>query len=209
MKQLNKLSKVIGVTGNWDPINYAEIGFEKRKENYSKQFKKLTKQLKNIRIIDFKNYKFRGYNFIGYPRSTYPGKVTQHITKKFKEKYKKEAKKIFNKIKKDNEKYYKGVRNKFNKNNIFISHNCPYRTKLDKLKRGPSKGEHYGSWLVKKVVRELKPFLVICGHIHESRGKQKTYSSLIINPGAAKNNEAAIIELDDKKRKVKSIKFLK
>ena len=35
LNQLNSLGKVIGVTGNWDPTNYPEIGFGQKKEKYA------------------------------------------------------------------------------------------------------------------------------------------------------------------------------
>jgi len=208
--QLIKLNKkVIGVTGNWDTTIWNEVGFPRRKEKYSKKFRQEINKSKDIKIIDFRNYNYEGYNFVGYPRSTYPGKLDKYITKKFKDEYGKKALKIFKRIKEDNNKFYKKLKNKFKENNILISHNCPNRTKLDKIKRGPQKSKHYGSWLVKKVIKDLKPILVICGHIHENQGKQKLEKTWIVNPGAACEGKAAIIELDDKKKKIKSVKFLR
>lgn len=87
LKKLNNINKkIIYVTGNWDPTNWGDIGFPARKDPYSKKFNLLIKKLKNIKIIDFKSYKFSGLNFIGYPRSTYPGKITKHINKKIQKK---------------------------------------------------------------------------------------------------------------------------
>jgi Icc-related predicted phosphoesterase len=43
--------------------------------------------------------------------------------------------------------------------------------------------------------------------MHENQGKCKIGKSLVINPGAASERKAAIIELE--RDKVKSIKFLK
>ena len=36
---------------------------------------------------------------------------------------------------------------------IFLTHNAPYNTKLDKLKVGSQKGEHYGSYLDKLMIK--------------------------------------------------------
>lgn len=205
LRKLVKLNKkIIAVRGNWDPQDLNDIGFPNHKDAYSKQFLYFTKKF-NIKIIDFKKYKFQGVRFIGYPRSTYPGKVNKHITKKFEGKYGKEAKKIFIRINKDNKKYFLKFKKLIDKNSIFISHNCLYRTKLDKIQ----KGKHYGSYLAKKVVEKFKPFLVICGHMHENQGKQKIGKTWIVNTGAGIDGKAAIIGIDSKKKKVKSIELLR
>ena len=207
LKKLARLNKkAIGVRGNWDPVNWQDIGFPGKRDAYSKRFNELIKK-SGLKIIDFKNYKFSDYNFVGYPRSTYPGKVTKHIEKKIRKREGKKAGKVIKKIKEDNKKFFKKLRGKFQENTIFISHNCPYNTKLDKVKKGVQKGKHYGSWLAKKLVQDLKPFLVICGHMHENQGKCRIGKSLIINPGAAYEGKAAIIEI--KKNKVKNVKFLR
>jgi len=211
LKQLNKLGKVLTVTGNWDPTSWGDVGFPIRKGKFNSKFKKEVKKLKNIKIIDFKSYKFKGINFVGYPRSSYPGRVTKHITKKYKKRFGSEAREVFKQIKSDNKLYFNELKKSFGKNKdvIFISHNCPYRTKLDKIKKGPQKGKHYGSYLAKKIIKELKPRLVICGHIHETKGKQQIGRTTVVNAGAAYQNKAAIIEFNEKKKKVEKIKFLR
>ncbi len=210
LKKLNQLKKkTIAVRGNWDPINWQDIGFPRKRDGYTKKFNKEINKMKTIKIIDFKNYGFSGYNFVGYPRSTYPGRVTKHIEKKIKKGFKEKSDKLIKKIREDNKKYFKRLKNKFDNETIFISHNCPYNTKLDKLKKGPMKGEHYGSYLAKKLIKDLKPKLVICGHIHENQGKQQLGKTLIVNPGAARDGKAAIINLpDDKKDKIK-VEFIR
>jgi Icc-related predicted phosphoesterase len=209
LEELNKMGEVIGVRGNWDPGDWQDIGFEKEKDINFNKFEELIKKLENIHLIDFKNYKFNNYNFVGYPRSTYPGKITNHIKERYKEEYGEEAEELIKKIKKDNEEYFKKFEKLFDKNNILISHNPPYDTKLDLLTKDPQKGEHYGSWLVKKIIKKLKPLLVISGHIHTPSKKQKIGRTLVIKIGAAMNGEAVIIDFNDKKKKVKSVEFIK
>lgn len=209
LKKLNSTKKkVIGVKGNWDPINWNDVGLPNKTDKYTKRFNLIVKKL-GIRIIDFQNYRFFGINFVGYPRSTYPGKITRHIEEKMKKREGKNAEKILRKIKKDNRELYRKLKEKFEENTIFISHNCPNNTKLDLLKRGPQKGKHYGSYLARKMISELHPVLVICGHMHENQGKIKLGKSIIVNPGAAVEGKAAIINLDEKKGKVKNIIFLR
>ena len=58
-------------------------------------------------------------------------------------------------------------------------------------------------------IKKYKPLLVVCGHIHENQGKKRLGRSWIINTGAACDGKAAIIETDDKKKKIKNIRFLR
>lgn len=62
---------------------------------------------------------------------------------------------------------------------ITITHQPPYKTKLDYLNSG-----HSGSKSIRKLIKETKPKLHICGHLHENENKiDKIYSTAIINPG--------------------------
>jgi uncharacterized protein len=112
---------------------------------------------------------------------------------------------VFDKINADNRKYFKIFKGLVDDKTIFISHNCPYKTELDKIKKGVQKGNHYGSYLLKKIIVELKPSLVICGHMHENQGMQKIGRTLIVNTGAAYENKAAIIDLNNRIK----VKFIK
>jgi Icc-related predicted phosphoesterase len=194
---LNKLKKfgkpLIVITGNWDPSNYPEIGYPGIKDNYTKRFFSILKKLK-VNIIDFKNINFNGINIVGYPKSSYPGIVDKEREKMLVEKYGKKASIIIKKTKQDNKKYFRLFKMKFEDDSIFLSHNCLYRTKLDIIKKGPRKNMHYGSFLSKEIVKKLKPRLVICGHIHEGIGKCRVGKTLIVNPGAAVEGRAAMIE---------------
>lgn len=60
---------------------------------------------------------------------------------------------------------------------IFVSHNPPYGTLCDRMK----KGNHVGSRAVLEFIQDYQPDFCICGHIHESRaedciGKTKVYN---------------------------------
>jgi len=207
LKELEKFDKpIIGVTGNWDPTPFGDIGYPNKKELFNKKFKSAIKKTKNLRIIDFKKSNFKELNFVGYPRSTYPGRITKHI--EIKKRDGKKSSKIIRKIKGDNKKYFKKLKGYFGKDTIFISHNCPYYI-LDKIARGEMKGKHYGSWLTKELIKKAKPFLVICGHMHENLGKKKVGKTWVVNPGAAVDGKAAIIKIDENRKKVKSVKFLR
>jgi Icc-related predicted phosphoesterase len=210
LKKLNSLGKpIIGIRGNWDPTNWVDIGHPIIRDHYTKRFNSKIKRLKNIKIIDFKNYRILGFNFAGYPSSTYPGKITKYIEGRMKKRFEKNAAKVINRIKQDNKKYFKKFKEKFDNNTVFITHNCPNNTRLDILKRGPQKGKHYGSYLARKIISGLHPKLALCGHMHENRGKQMLGKTLMVNPGTAKEGKAAIIELDARTKKVLRVKFIK
>ena len=62
---------------------------------------------------------------------------------------------------------------------IAVTHQPPYRTRLDLIN-----SVHSGSRSIRKLVKEAKPKLNICGHLHENENKiDKINSTLIINPG--------------------------
>ena len=96
---------------------------------------------------------------------------------------------------------------------IFVSHNMPYNCRLDKIrdKNAPAsvRGKHYGSKLIRRIIDKHQPVLAIGGHIHENQGKCKIGRTLVVNPGAAVDGRCAIIDFDENKGKVKSVKFVK
>jgi Icc-related predicted phosphoesterase len=56
---------------------------------------------------------------------------------------------------------------------------------------------HAGSTAIRSLVSEFKPAAVISGHIHENRGIVEENGILYMNPGAAKNNFSALLEVGD------------
>ncbi|MBI2105391.1 metallophosphoesterase family protein [Candidatus Woesearchaeota archaeon] len=62
---------------------------------------------------------------------------------------------------------------------IFVTHQPPYNTELDKMPNG-----HAGSISARKFIKKIKPIMCICGHLHENENKfDKIGKTLIINPG--------------------------
>ena len=69
-----------------------------------------------------------------------------------------------------------------------LTHAPPYGTKLDFLEYFG----HVGSKSSIKAIKELKPKLVLCGHLHENFHKMhKIGSTLIVNPG----QDGTIVEI--------------
>lgn len=74
---------------------------------------------------------------------------------------------------------------------VLVSHFPPQNTKVDEI----FSGEHIGSEVLRDLIADKKPDLVICGHIHEARGTDKIGKTLVVNPGALCEGYAALIEL--------------
>jgi Icc-related predicted phosphoesterase len=194
------------VTGNTDYAGQNDIGGE---DDTPKEYKKLTLNFLNklkIPVLDFAKQKFNEYELVGYPRSSYPGIYTRTILSK-KPHYKKRA----SKQEKDYMDHKKRMEKLFTnpQKTIFISHNTPYRTKLDKIGAYGDesvRGQHYGSALTKELIKKYQPRLVIAGHMHENAGKIRIGKTIVVNPGAAVDGRAALIELTDKQVRVNFIK---
>ncbi|RJS84640.1 hypothetical protein CW702_02165 [Candidatus Bathyarchaeota archaeon] len=88
----------------------------------------------------------------------------------------------------------KGLEEAPEENKLFIiSHSPPKDTSVDltwfKV--------HGGSVSVRKFVEERKPSILVCGHIHEARGKERIGETTVVNPGPAKDGYYAIINIDE------------
>ena len=60
-----------------------------------------------------------------------------------------------------------------------------------------------------RVIKKYKPALLVCGHMHENQGKCKINATLVVNPGAALEGKAAIIDFDEKMKRVLSVRFVR
>lgn len=203
LKELNKLPmQVITITGNVDKSKGEQEFDRKRKKSewkwpYQDFFNKSLKKYRNIKYFDYSFVKFRDYVFIGYPKSSFPGRIRSKNYKK----NKKMLEKMFEKFSKENK----------NKKLIFVSHNVPYNTKLDKIRSKDAhkkvKGKHYGSKLARKMIEKYHPILTIGGHIHENQGIDKIGKTLIVNTGAVYDGKMTVININE--RRNICIKFIR
>jgi len=76
---------------------------------------------------------------------------------------------------------------------LFCPHAPPFGTKCDRL----SSGEHVGSAALRAFVERTQPDIVLCGHIHESRGVDLVGSSQIVNPGPVAAGHHALVVIGD------------
>ena len=203
LKGLNNLSiPVFTVLGNMDWPMPDDITDKKlKKENMPSwdrkdSFAKRINNYKNIKRIDYSFAKFGDYIFIGMRGHSAPGKTQSKAFRK----HKKILDNLFKKFNKENK----------NHKVIFVSHNVPYNTKLDKItsKEAPKevRGKHYGSKLCKKIIKSYQPVLAIGGHIHESWGKQNLGKTLCVNPGAVHEGKYCIVDIGEGKVKAKFMK---
>lgn len=201
IEKLNKIGdKVFSVFGNGDWYRASFNDYEKFYENNMKK-------MKNIKNINRRYVNFNGLKIVGFGGYLDPD---VYFTKKGKNaigdssKGSKKRKRRYNLEKKRFMKLMK------NKPEIILSHYNPYRC-LDKMKARGYKltGSHMGVSFFNKGIREYSPLLFVCGHMHENQGKCRIGKTLVVNPGAASEGKAALIEIDDEKKKVKSVKFIR
>ena len=184
---------VITVVGNVDYISLNDSSDE-RPSKYDLRrrdlFDRILKKYLNIKRFDYSFVQFGDYVFIGAYGGSFPG----HVKSKSFRRYRKKLDVLFR---------------RFNgRKIIFVSHNVPYNTKLDKISMKAHKavrGKHYGSKLIRRVIDKWQPVLHIGGHIHEGRGMQKLGKTLCVNPGAAHEGKAAVINIKNGKIKVRFI----
>ncbi len=78
-------------------------------------------------------------------------------------------------------------------NTIILSHLPPYGTKMDRT----FWGHHVGSRALRDFVERSEPRLVVVGHIHEGRGRDRIGPSVLLNPGPGYRGFYAIIDIDE------------
>jgi Icc-related predicted phosphoesterase len=69
---------------------------------------------------------------------------------------------------------------------ILVSHQPPFGTRCDRVLRL----KHVGSRSIRRLVEDLQPDLVLCGHIHESRGRDAIGETVVVNPGPWKSGHS-------------------
>ncbi|MCE4615152.1 MAG: metallophosphoesterase family protein [Desulfurococcales archaeon] len=76
---------------------------------------------------------------------------------------------------------------------ILLTHYPPYQM-LDKT----IFGVHVGSKNIMRFIGKYQPRIVLCGHIHESRGYIELGNTLIVNPGPLLQGYYALIDVGEK-----------
>ncbi len=154
---------------------------------------KFLKKCKNLIQKYTGKYKFHNQNFILFDISYEPETLMKRhkqnpVTLKRMKRLKTREQKL-NKLLKENS------------DSILICHNPPYGY-VDKA----YKGKHVGSKILLNAIKKYKPKLVLCGHIHEAKGKAKIGETKIYNLGW--HGDYTIFDVGQKVKLVKS-NFLK
>ena len=216
LEHLNTVGQTHGipifiVPGNWDWTPDPESGWSFLKKNL---WKDLPKGLRNIIDLDYKKLDLldsdeNKYSIIGYGVSSGPefppvllGLKNKQL-RKDERKAKKEYQKIYHKL----SKFFKKAK-KQKIRPIFLSHNVPFYTKLDKIKNkeSPRDGQHFGSLIARQIIEEHQPIVCIGGHMHEHFGKCKVRKTTVINAGFGAKKH---VFLDVNKNKILRINFHK
>lgn len=153
----------------------------------------LLRKYPNIHRVDYRSFQFGEYVFLGAYGGTNPGKP--------------ESKAFRLHVKKLDRLFAIFSRERRAGKVLFVSHNVPYNTRLDKIAKNAHvavRGKHYGSKLVRRAILQYHPRVHIGGHIHEGRGKDMLGKTLCVNPGSVHEGQYAIVEIpEEEKGKVK------
>jgi Icc-related predicted phosphoesterase len=190
------------IPGNWD-LASKEKEWEYLNKNWYKEY--LIKGLKNIKDINYKIITTKEITLIGYGLVNGPELLKYRNYKNVsKDRYKKNVERYNTLSTKYTKLFFKAKKSK--RPIIFLSHNVPFNTPLDKInnKDSPMNGRHYGSNLTRDMIVKHKPILCIGGHMHEHYGTCKLGRTIILNAGFG-GDKNTLIELEN--GKIKSIKF--
>jgi Icc-related predicted phosphoesterase len=76
---------------------------------------------------------------------------------------------------------------------VFCPHAPPKDTTCDRI----HSGLHVGSTAVRTFIEREQPDLVLCGHIHESRGEDRIGRTRVVNPGPVTAGHYAVVEVGE------------
>lgn len=76
---------------------------------------------------------------------------------------------------------------------IFCPHAPPKDTACDRI----HSGLHVGSTAVRALIERTQPDLVLCGHIHESRGEDLIGKTRVVNPGPVTAGHYAVVDVGE------------
>ncbi len=200
LEELNELNKKIYVIpGNWD---FTSNRKKNRPINLKLEtYQTIAKKMKNIEYINRKIKIINKINILFFGGTV----VAHEYTKKGALPLGKRIKNIIHNI-------YQTLRIlTFKKVDILFTHYTPYKffDEVKSIKENPMNGKHVGFEGYTKYIIKNQPQLSISGHMHEYQGKKKLKKTTIIETGAAKEGKAVIINWNENKNKLKSIKFIK
>lgn len=171
------------------------IGAKKSRLNF-------LKKIKNIKEMTYKIRKYKGISFLGFGGYMDAIANKSHRDEEW-------QKRVDLRTKKAEKRIYSLIK-KIVRKSIFVFHYPPLGV-FDKVldKKNPFCGGSTGISAFRKAILKKKPFLVLCGHMHEYQGRKRLGNSIVVNPGEAAKGKFAIIDLDKEKGKIRKIEFYK
>ena len=188
------------VPGNWDWTGDKDSDWDFLRRDH---YKALLKGLANIVDVHHRIADAGEYNIIGHGISSGPEYP------QYREDLEKLEPKELAKRKREYERNLKKVSSLFERASkpvIFLSHNVPFNTPLDKItnRESPRYGYHYGSVIAREMIEKYQPLVCIAGHMHEHFGKCKIGNTVCINSGFGPNVN---VRLELAGNKIKKLKF--
>ena len=90
---------------------------------------------------------------------------------------------------------------------IFMTHNVPFKTKLDKIINPAApksvQGKHFGSLVARRIAIKYQPLFTVGGHIHEGQGIDNMGKTVCINNGSGAQGNYTVIDIQPGRVKVK------
>lgn len=191
--------------------NHDKTGTESKRKGIWSMYKKdlfrsFVKQYDNVNDIDLGKVEFGGYTIIGYGKNNSAPEVPQYEVQR-----KDLTKRDLAGKKKTYHRYLSVLAELFKNEDprrvIFISHNVPFRTKLDKITdiTAPKvvQGRHFGSMVARKICKHYAPLLCVGGHMHEHQGIDRIGKTICVNDGPGAEGNYAIINIMNGKVRVR------
>jgi Icc-related predicted phosphoesterase len=172
-----KFYTVLGELGL--PVYLIPGNMDAPKSRYLKALENSQKQYPNLYSIHGRSEKFEDVTFSGFG-----GEITKDQNEDF-----------FVSISSQNE-VIKGLKKA--PRMVYVTHSPPLCNKVDL-----DKAIHKGSPVVNKVLELMQPIANFCGHAHNGRGKETIGNTTIVNPGAFKSGNYAIVDLEPGRKQVK------
>jgi Icc-related predicted phosphoesterase len=208
LKELNKLNKkVILIFGNSDDEWY-KYPFDKKTNSLKKRTQTIIKSLKNLHVITYSLLKLKDIQFIGFGGYM---DVDSYFEKKAMKGISKERRLRIIRRREKSKKKFLSLLARSKRKKIFILHYPPAGVFdiISDEKDNPMNNKSAGIKFFAEAIRKHKPLFVLCGHMHEYQGMKKLHDVPIINPGAAVDGKAAIIDFDEEKGKIRNVKFVR
>lgn len=81
---------------------------------------------------------------------------------------------------------------------VYVTHTPPFSNKVDM-----DRSVHKGNRVLNEVLERMKPIAHFCGHAHGGRGTEQIGKATIVNPGAFKSGNFAIVFLNPEEKQIK------